>query len=77
LGVFLGALAFFATVPRLIICRRCQGHGKNCYSLHLGKLTSKYLPKIEEKDVGPFAVVLAATTLTLIANAPAVCMLKD
>ena len=76
LWAMLGAFVFFWTVPRMLICCRCENYGKNCYSLHIGKLTSMILPKMEG-EITPFAMVLEALTLGTIANAPAVGLRKN
>ena len=76
LGALIGALAFFAFIPRRLICCRCEGYGKNCYSFYLGKITSLYLPK-EEGEITPLAMGLEALALTVIANAPAVGLRKN
>lgn len=75
LGVWLGAFALFWTVPRYFICARCSGYGNNCYSLHLGKITSLYMPKVEgyEHEQPPtFAILLEILALAAISNAPVV-----
>ncbi len=72
LSVFLGALAFFATIPRKLICCRCEGYGTNCYPLYLGKITSMYLPKVEGKEISELGVGLELIALSTISNAPAV-----
>lgn len=71
-----GAIVFFAFVPRRLICCRCEGYGKNCYSLYLGKITSMYLPK-EEGEVSPLGAALEVVALAIIANAPAVGLRKN
>jgi hypothetical protein len=76
LGAFFGSLAFFATIPRMLICCRCENYGKMCYSLYIGKLTSMYLPQMEG-EITPFAMALVAATLATIANAPAIGMRKN
>jgi len=75
---FFGALALFATVPRMLICCRCAGYGNMCYSLYLGKLTSMYLPKVEDKEVDmKLGAGLELLSLATIANAPAIGMRKN
>lgn len=77
LGVFLGAITFFFTLPRYLICARCDGYGKNCYSLYLGKITSMYLPRVEGKEVNPSGAGLEMLTLQTISLAPAVGLRKN
>jgi len=77
LGVFLGAIAFFFTLPRYLICARCDGYGKNCYSLYLGKITSLYLPRVEGKEVNPSGAGLEMLTLQTISLAPAIGLRKN
>lgn len=76
LGAWFAGLALFASVPRMLICARCDGYGKNCYSLYLGKITSLYLPKMEG-EIGPLGMGLEIVALSLIANAPAVGLWKN
>lgn len=70
LAVFLGAIGFFFTLPRYLICARCDGYGKNCYPYYLGKITSLYMPRVEGKTVTPYAAALEGLTLGTIFNAP-------
>lgn len=72
LAVTIGALAFFFTVPRYLICARCESYGENCYSLYLGKVTSMYLPKVDGKETSPVGAFMEFMTLSTLANAPAV-----
>jgi len=72
LGVFLGAIAFFFTIPRYLICARCEGYGKDCYSLYMGKVTSMIWPKVEGKEVSPLGALLEVLTLLTVTNAPVV-----
>ena len=78
LGAWLGAFALFWTVPRYLICARCAGYGKNCYSLYLGKAVSMYMPKVEGKD-GPatLGILLEILSLAVISNAPMVAMRRN
>lgn len=69
---FFGALGLFATIPRMLICARCDGYGKDCYSLYLGKITSMYLPKGESPVSFSVGVPLEVACLATFANAPAV-----
>jgi len=71
-----GGILFFAFVPRRLICCRCEGYGKKCYSFYLGKITSLYLPR-EEGEVSPLGAGLEALALTVIANAPVVGLRKN
>jgi hypothetical protein len=73
----LGALAFFLTLPRYLICCRCEGYGQRCYSLYLGKLTSLYLPKVEGKEVSPAGAALELLTLSVLGNSPAIGLRKN
>ena len=77
LGVLLGAIAFFFTVPRYLICTRCDGYGTNCYPFYLGKITSLYLPKVEGKEVNPVGAGLEMVTLQTMALAPAIGLRKN
>jgi hypothetical protein len=77
LGTWLAAIAFFLTLPRYLICCRCEGYGKKCYPLYLGKLTSLYLPKVEGKEVSPMAAGLELLTLNLMSNLPAIGLKND
>lgn len=77
LAVMVGALAFFFTVPRYLICCRCEGYGEKCYPLYLGKITSLYLPKVEGKRVTPLAAGLEGITLNTLAITPAVGLRKN
>ena len=81
LGVMLGAFMFFLTVPRYLICCRCEGYGQMCYSLYLGKITSLYLPKVEGKSplvsVNPVGAALELLTLGTLANVPAISLRKN
>ena len=77
LAALIAAFSFFATVPRTLICCRCEGYGNMCYSLYLGKITSMYLPKIEDKEVSMFGAGLEAITLGIIVNAPAIGLRKN
>lgn len=72
LGVFLGAIAFFFTLPRYLICARCDGYGTNCYPLYLGKITSLYLPRVEGKEVSKTGSAMEVLTLQTISMAPAI-----
>lgn len=76
LVAFLGAFVFFWTVPRYLICARCDNYGKDCYSLYMGKLTSKIWSK-KEGEVGQLGMVLEVITLGIFANAPAVGLRKN
>lgn len=75
LGVTFGALGFFIPL-RYLVCARCQGYGKDCYSLYLGKLTSKLMPKVENKKIGTSSVILEVLTLYLIFMGPIFGLLK-
>lgn len=77
LSAFLGAFALFATVLRSLICARCDGYGKNCYSLYLGKITSMYLPKGEGPVSFSVGVPLEVACLATIANAPAIGLRRN
>lgn len=77
LGAWFAAIAFFLTLPRYLICCRCEGYGKKCYSLYLGKLTSLYLPKLEGKEVSPGGVGLELMALNLISNLPVLGLKND
>lgn len=70
-----GALAFFFPL-RYLVCARCQGYGKDCYSLYLGKVTSKIMPKVEGKEIGTLGVILEVLTLYGISMGPVFGLLK-
>jgi hypothetical protein len=72
LAFLLGSIAFFFTVPRYLVCSRCEKYGKNCHSLYLGKVTSLYLPRVEGKKISPVGAGLEGATLAMLANAPLV-----
>lgn len=72
LAVMLAAVAFFFTVPRYLICCRCEGYGTRCYPFYLGLMTSKYLPRVEGKALNPLAGSLEAGTLATVAITPLV-----
>ncbi len=77
LGVLLGAITFFFTLPRYLICARCDGYGKNCYSLYLGKITSLYLPRVEGREVNPAGAALETLTLQTMALTPAIGLRRN
>jgi hypothetical protein len=78
LAAFFGAFALFATVPRTLICCRCEGYGNKCYSLYMGKITSMYLPKSEGKEMDvKWGAGLELLSLATIANAPAIGLRKN
>ena len=77
LGAWFAAIAFFLTLPRYLICCRCEGYGKKCYPLYLGKLTSLYLPKVEGKEVSPVGAGLELLTLNLMSNLPLMGLKND
>jgi hypothetical protein len=61
-----------------MICCRCDGYGKKCYSLYMGKITSMYLPKIEDKEVDmKLGVALELLALSTISNAPMIGLRKN
>ncbi|MBU1672358.1 MAG: hypothetical protein KKF41_10290 [Actinobacteria bacterium] len=75
LVAWLGGFALFWTVPRYLICARCAGYGNKCYSLYLGEITSRYMPKVEGHDrPSNLGIVLELLALSTISNAPAVGM---
>jgi len=76
LGAFVGSGIFFWTLPRYLICARCENYGKDCYSLYMGKLTSKIWSK-KEGEVGKIGMTLEAVTLGTFAYAPALGLLKN
>ena len=80
LGVFAGSIAFFLTVPRYLICCRCEGYGRMCYSMYMGKLTSLYLPRVEWEPLvldNPIGAVLEELTLMTMMGAPAMGLRKS
>ena len=76
LGAFVGSFIFFWTVPRYLICARCENYGRDCYSLYLGKLTSRIWPK-QEGEIPKVGMALEVITLGTFANAPAIGLLKN
>lgn len=77
LTAWVGAFALFWTVPRYLICARCEGYGKDCYSLYLGKVVSMYLPKVEGHDrPSNLGILLEVLSLATISNAPMLGMRK-
>lgn len=72
LAAFFAGQAAFWSVLRYMICARCEGYGRNCYSLYLGKATSSYMPKVEGKKVRPAAMVGEVIALSLISQSPLV-----
>ena len=78
LGAWLAAFALFWTVPRYLICARCAGYGKDCYSLYLGKIVSMYMPRVEGKDQpAQLGILLELISLATISNAPMIAMRKN
>ncbi len=78
LAVWLGALGTFWTLPRYLICARCEGYGKDCHSLYIGKIVSKYMPRVEGYDRPSNAgIVLEAILLATISNAPPLGMRRQ
>jgi hypothetical protein len=81
LAVMFAALAFFFTVPRYLICCRCEGYGQMCYSLYMGKLTSLYLPKVEGKgpmeSVTPVGAALEELASGGLVVAPAIGLRRN
>lgn len=75
LWAWLGAFALFWTVPRYLICARCEGYGRDCYSLYLGRIVSKYLPKVEGHErPSNLGIGLEILSLATISNAPMIGM---
>lgn len=72
LAVLLGAIAFFFTLPRYLICARCEGYGEKCYPFYLGKVTSLYIPRVESKGTSPVGAGLEGLTLSVLAFTPMV-----
>lgn len=77
LGAWLGSWAVFLSIARYIICARCEGYGKMCYSYYIGKYTSLVLPQVEGKEVGPVGIGLEAACLGSIFWIPAIAMRGD
>lgn len=75
LAAFLSGFTLFWTVPRYLICARCEGYGQNCRSLYLGKITSMYMPK-QEGEVGPLGMALELVALSLVSEAPLIGMAR-
>lgn len=71
LGALAGAFIFFFTIPRRMICARCDQYGNNCYSLYLGKVTSWIHPRIENKEVNNLGISLELLALGSMAMIPA------
>jgi hypothetical protein len=66
LAAWFGAWGLFLTIARYLICSRCEGYGKMCYSFYIGKYTSMIFPEVEGKDVGPLGFGLEALCLSSI-----------
>ncbi|MBN1289304.1 MAG: hypothetical protein JXA49_06690 [Actinobacteria bacterium] len=71
LGALIGAFVFFFTIPRRMICARCDQYGNNCYSLYLGKVTSWIHPKVEGKQVNNLGIALELLALGSMSAIPA------
>ncbi len=63
--VWLGGWALFLTLPRYLICARCDGYGEMCYSYYLGKYTSNLFPRSSGK-VGRLGLGLEILSLSTI-----------
>jgi hypothetical protein len=74
LGAWLGAWSVFLTVARYIVCARCEGYGKMCYSYYIGKYTSLVFPKVEGKEVGPLGFGMEAAALGTIFWVPVLAL---
>ncbi|MBN1288791.1 MAG: hypothetical protein JXA49_04045 [Actinobacteria bacterium] len=66
----IGSLVFFFTLPRYLICARCPGYGKRCYSLYLGLATSRVMPRVEGKKVKTIGLMFETMALTGIGLVP-------
>lgn len=76
LGAFFAGFALFWSIARVMTCARCDNYGKDCYSLYLGKVTSKYLPKMDG-EIGPMSMGIEALALGLINNSPTVGLWRN
>jgi hypothetical protein len=77
IAALIGAFGFFFTVPRRMICGRCDNYGKMCYSLYLGKVTSMIMPKVEGKQITNFGIALELSAIGAVAMIPAWAMRKN
>ncbi len=68
--IWLAAILLFLTVPRKLICARCEGYGKKCYSMYLGLYTSK-LFSYEKKDFSMLGAALEAASISGMLVLPA------
>ncbi len=77
LAAWLGAWSVFLTLARYVICARCEGYGRMCYSYYIGKYTSLVFPKVEGEEPGTFGIGLEAACLGAITWIPALAMRAD
>ncbi len=77
LAYWLGSWTLFLTWPRYLICSRCEGYGKMCYSYYLGKYTSLIFPRVEGKEVGPLGFGLEVLSLASIFWTPVLALRDD
>ncbi len=69
-------IILFLTVPRRLICARCDGYGRRCYSMYLGLYTSK-LFSFQEKDVPAVGLALEAFSLVFIPLLPLIPLYRS
>lgn len=66
---WLAVILLFLTIPRSLICARCEDYGKKCYSMYLGFYTSK-LFKPSDKEIPKTGLALEAFCLITIPLLP-------
>lgn len=77
LAAWLGAWGVFLTYARYLICARCEGYGKMCYSHYMGKYTSMIFPRVEDKEPGTQGNMVEAICLGAISLMPALALRDD
>lgn len=73
-AVWLAAIIAFATILRYFICARCEGYGKKCYSMYIGKYTSFLFPEQKGKEVPLWAFIGEAAAINLMVSTPILAM---
>jgi hypothetical protein len=75
-ALWAGTILMFGTIPKKLICARCDGNGKKCHSLYLGLYTSKLFSK-ENKNVPVAGGLIEGLCLIVIALLPFIPLLKN
>lgn len=74
---WLATLLLFLTIPRKLICARCEGgYGKKCYPLYLGLYTSKVF-SYEDKDVPLIGGILEGFCLLVLPLLPLIPLYQN